>query len=83
MAKAEYLPRWGRPGSSSLFISAMFLPPHRLFYFIYGRRAEVRPQFRMRLWLDNYSLAAAEKRRHLKTQPSGRPLCIGHVGNDY
>lgn len=36
----------------------------RSFCFIYGRRLEVRPQFRIRLWLDNYTLAPAEKGRH-------------------
>jgi hypothetical protein len=46
----------------------------RSFYFIYGRRVEVRPQFRMRLWLDNYTLATAEKGRPFYIEYEPRSL---------
>lgn len=50
--------------SAGWFINARSSHHWRSFCFIYGRLAEVRPQFRMRHRPDNYTLATAEKGRH-------------------
>lgn len=50
--------------SAGLFINGRSSHHRRSFCFIYGRRAEVRPQFRMRHRPDNYTLATTEKGRH-------------------
>lgn len=50
--------------STGWFINARSSHHQRSFCFIYGRLAEVRPQFRMRHRPDNYTLATTEKGRH-------------------
>lgn len=55
----------------------------RSFYFIYGR-LEVRPQFRMRPWLDNYTLVAAEKGRGFILNMNNSHDTLGnYIPNDW